>query len=96
MVYSTNILALETSPGTLLKLSCHTSADQFAAAAKSGDVTGTCGHLASLVAINKGLENTPTALLANHMNTALLTMRGEEQTDHVPGRLRMILSKDHL
>jgi len=71
---STNIMALETKPGTLLKLTCETSPDKFSSASLAGDVNGTCGHLMSIIAVNRGLENTPLALLGNHFRTALLTM----------------------
>ena len=69
---TTNILALETQPGLLLKLTCDTSPEKFATAAQHGDVTATCGHLTSLVVMNRGVHNTPLALLANHLKTALL------------------------
>ena len=80
---TTNLMALETKPGTLLKVTCDTSADRFLSAARKGDVTDTCGHLVSLVITNKGVDGTPLALLGNHIKTALFTMQSTKS--EVPG-----------
>ena len=72
----TSVLALETSPGTLLRVSSNTTPEAFATAAAAADVAGTCGHLVSLVVANRGMSNMPQALLANHMMTALLKING--------------------
>ena len=82
---TTDVIVMETHPGTLLRLTCQTSADKFARAALEGNVSLTCGHLTSLVLVNKGVENTPTALLGNHVKTALLKMQAENNEGHVPG-----------
>ena len=68
---TTDIQALEIKPGKLIKLVSQTSTEKFEAALANSDVVGTCGHLVSLVVSNKGLENMPLALMANHMKTAL-------------------------
>ena len=83
MTYTSSIRALEITPGTLLKLTCDATTDKFAAAAKALNVGLTCGLLASLMA--GGLENTSTALLANHVKTAIVTIPAGEYTEHVPG-----------
>ena len=72
----TNIVALETSPGTLLRISANSTPEAFATAAADADVAATCCHLVSLVAANRGMSNMPQALLANHMMTALLKIQG--------------------
>lgn len=78
---STSILALEVRPGTLLKLTSDTSTDKFAEAAAARDVTGTCGHLLSLLTVNHGLEGVPLALLGNSFETALLKIRAALPND---------------
>jgi len=78
-ILSTNIMALETKPGVLLKLTGDTSPNKFSAAALAGDVKGTCGHLMSIIAMNRGLENTPLTLLGNHFCTALLTIHASHK-----------------
>ena len=82
---TTHILAMETKPGVLLKISSDSSSDKFAQAAEAEDIQGTCGHLMSLLAMNKGLETLPTALLGNHMKTALFKIQASSGVDHVPG-----------
>lgn len=71
---TTDIIALETEPGRLLRLVSFTSPGQYEAAVSGGDARAACGHLASLVAGNRGLEHTPLALLANHTKTALFAL----------------------
>ncbi len=84
---TTSVLALETKPGVLLKLTCDTTPEKFAKATLAGNVSSTCGHLVSLVVSNKGLENTPLVLLGNHVKTALLKMQASEAPAHVPGKI---------
>lgn len=81
---TTNILALEVRPGTLLKLTSDSSPDKFLSAAQRGDASGTCGHLVSIMAANKGVDGTPMALLGNHVKTALYTMQTAPSDD--PGK----------
>ena len=69
-----DIMALETKPGMFLKLTASPSPDKFAKAVREGDVNTTCGHMVSLVVSSKGLDNTPLALLGNHMRTALVQL----------------------
>lgn len=77
----TNILALEVRPGTLLKLTGDTSPEMFAKAAAAKDVSGTCGHLVSLIAVNCGTENTPLALLDNSFRAALLHIHASQPNE---------------
>ena len=78
---TTSVLALETRPGVLLKITADTSPNKLAAAALKRDVEETCGHLVSLIVTNKGIENTGLMLLGNHMKTAIIKM----QACQVPG-----------
>ena len=82
---TTSFLALESKPGKLLKITTDTSNEKFAQAVSACDVAATCGHLASLVVLNKGPERTPLALLGNHVQTALLKMQAEDSASDVPG-----------
>ncbi|XP_046338389.2 protein NO VEIN-like isoform X3 [Haliotis rufescens] len=81
---TTDVVAMETQPGKLLKLVSQTSPEKFQEALSHQDVKGTCGHLVSMVMMNKGIENTPTALLANHMKTALFSLHAASQTPGGP------------
>ena len=82
---TTSFAAFETGPGKLLKITVDTSNDKFAHAAAAGDVAGLCGHLVSLIVLNKGPERTPLALLGNHVQTALLKMNAADASSDVPG-----------
>ncbi|XP_041376442.1 protein NO VEIN-like isoform X2 [Gigantopelta aegis] len=82
---TTDIQALEVKPGKLLKLASQTSTEKFGAALALNDVIGTCGHLVSLVVSNKGLENMPLALMANHMKTALYKLHASSVIAQSPG-----------
>ena len=73
-------MAMETKPGTLLKLTPDTSVSHFEQALTSGHVQNTCAHLLSLLCINKGVDNLPMPLLGNHVKTALIRMQAEEET----------------
>ncbi len=66
----TELLALEVSPGVLLRVTADTGDKHFSEAAQALDPVGTAGHLVSIV-VAYGIPNTPTALLANHMESAL-------------------------
>ena len=86
---TTSFLALETGPGKMLKITANTSNDKFAKAAERSDIAELCGHLVSLVVLNKGPERTPLALLGNHVQTALLKMQANDAASEVPGKLLM-------
>ncbi|XDV25913.1 hypothetical protein PO909_029739, partial [Leuciscus waleckii] len=66
----TELRALEVSPGVLLRVTTDTSDKHFSESAQALDPVGTAGHLVSIV-VSDGIPNTPTALLANHMESAL-------------------------
>uniref|UniRef100_A0A671QV93 Uncharacterized LOC107653992 n=1 Tax=Sinocyclocheilus anshuiensis TaxID=1608454 RepID=A0A671QV93_9TELE len=66
----TELLALEVSPGVLLRVTAVTGDKHFSEATQALDPVGTAGHLLSIV-VAYGIPNTPTALLANHMESAL-------------------------
>uniref|UniRef100_A0A673I198 Uncharacterized LOC107720215 n=1 Tax=Sinocyclocheilus rhinocerous TaxID=307959 RepID=A0A673I198_9TELE len=66
----TELLALEVSPGVLLRVTAVTGDKHFSEATQALDPIGTAGHLLSIV-VAYGIPNTPTALLANHMESAL-------------------------
>ena len=82
---TTSFAAFETGPGKLLKITTDTSNDKFSQAAAAGDVGELCGHLVSLIVLNKGPERTPLALLGNHVQTALLKMNAADASSDVPG-----------
>lgn len=67
---NTGLAALEVTPGLLLKLTSYTGDKHFSRAAMNLDPVGTAGHLVSMV-VADGLVNTPTALLANHVQNSL-------------------------
>ncbi|XP_043925651.1 protein NO VEIN-like [Protopterus annectens] len=71
--FAVDLVALEVSPGVLLRLTTKTSPDHFAEAAKSCDPAATAGHLVSII-VGDGLTSAPLALLANHLETALATL----------------------
>lgn len=77
MQMMTNILAIETRPGVLLKVTAETSANHVAKSAEAKDVNNTCGHLVSVIVSNRGVDNAPLALLGNNIQTALLKMQAE-------------------
>ncbi|KAK3603430.1 hypothetical protein CHS0354_009413 [Potamilus streckersoni] len=86
-VSTLDLLALETSPGHLIKLTNQASPDIFAEALEHQDIQMTCGQLVSLAVISNGTNNMPMALLANHVKTALLKMHAAEPQSAVPGGL---------
>ncbi|XP_041670873.1 protein NO VEIN isoform X2 [Cheilinus undulatus] len=67
---NSGLLALEVTPGLLLRITSHTGDKHFSAAVMNLDPVGTAGHLVSMV-IADGIANAPTALLANHMQRSL-------------------------
>ena len=85
----TNILAMETKPGTLLKVDPNATAQKFLSSAQQCDVEGTCGMLASLIVLNKGVEHTPLSLLGNHMTTALHTINAQDTASQAPGTIKL-------
>ncbi|XP_051770945.1 uncharacterized protein wu:fj29h11 [Ctenopharyngodon idella] len=74
----TELLALEVSPGVLLRVTADTGDKHFSEAAQALDPVGTAGHLVSIV-VADGIPNTPTALLANHMESALNVAVAQEE-----------------
>lgn len=74
---NTDLLALEVSPGVLLSITSVTGFKFFSEAAQALDPAGTAGHLVSIV-VADGISNTPTALLANHMESSLAAAAARE------------------
>lgn len=70
-------MALEVTPGLLLRITTHTGDKHFSSAAMVLDPVGTAGHLVSMVAAD-GIVNAPTALLANHMHSSLAAAVAKE------------------
>ncbi|KAM4524399.1 uncharacterized protein PAE49_000724 isoform 2-T3 [Odontesthes bonariensis] len=67
---NTGLAALEVTPGVLLRITTDTGDKHFSRAAVALDPVGTAGHLVSMV-VADGIDNAPTALLANHMQSSL-------------------------
>ncbi|XP_056016364.1 uncharacterized protein LOC125663893 [Ostrea edulis] len=84
-VMNTDFIALESSPGEYLKLVSSTSPEKFCASVQERVPRDVSGHLMSMVVWNKGVENIPIALLANHVREELFKMHGEASKDCVPG-----------
>ena len=87
-VYPRDLIAIETSTGSLLRITRITSTDVFSRCAERGDVIGTSGHLVSLVFQYGGVKKAPLALLASHMKEAFLSLNAqskasEESTKYV-------------
>uniref|UniRef100_A0A4W5LEP3 Wu:fj29h11 n=1 Tax=Hucho hucho TaxID=62062 RepID=A0A4W5LEP3_9TELE len=74
---STDLSALEVSPGVLLRVTTCTGDKLFSQAAMTLDPVGTAGHLVSMV-VADGTANAPTALLANHMESSLAAAVAKE------------------
>ncbi|KAM9837751.1 uncharacterized protein ACBR49_018381 isoform 2-T3 [Aulostomus maculatus] len=74
---NTGLAALEVTSGLLLRITTHTGDKHFSSAAMTLDPVGTAGHLVSMV-VADGIVNTPTALLANHMQSSLATAVAKE------------------
>ncbi|KAM9306092.1 uncharacterized protein KZ484_000857, partial [Pholidichthys leucotaenia] len=73
----TGLAALEVMPGVLLRITTNTGDKHFSSAADALDPVATAGHLVSVV-VADGLANAPTALLANHMQSALAAAVAKE------------------
>ncbi|RVE59880.1 hypothetical protein OJAV_G00193380 [Oryzias javanicus] len=73
----TGLAALEVRPGLLLKITTNTGDKHFSSAVAALDPVGTAGHLVSMV-VADGIRNAPTALLANHMQSALAEAMAKE------------------
>ncbi|XP_062567288.1 uncharacterized protein LOC134229558 [Saccostrea cucullata] len=84
-IMNTDFIALERSPGQYLKLVSSSSPEKFCVALRNRIARDVSGHLMSMVVQNKGVENTPVALLANHVREELFKMHGEASKDSVPG-----------
>uniref|UniRef100_A0A3B3CPC6 Wu:fj29h11 n=1 Tax=Oryzias melastigma TaxID=30732 RepID=A0A3B3CPC6_ORYME len=74
---NTGLAALEVRPGLLLKITTDTGDKHFCSAVAALDSVGTAGHLVSMV-VADGIRNAPTALLANHMQSALAEAMAKE------------------
>ncbi|XP_074476701.1 uncharacterized protein LOC141758850 isoform X3 [Sebastes fasciatus] len=78
---NTGLAALEVTPGLLLRITTHTGDRHFSSAAMTLDPVGTAGHLVSMV-VADGIDNAPTALLANHMQSSLAAAMAKEDLSH--------------
>ncbi|XP_043958453.1 protein NO VEIN isoform X2 [Gambusia affinis] len=74
---NTGLAALEVTPGLLLRITTDTGDKHFTNAVAALDPVGTAGHLVSMVTAD-GIDNAPTALLANHMENSLAAAVAEE------------------
>uniref|UniRef100_A0A1A7X528 HTH OST-type domain-containing protein n=2 Tax=Iconisemion striatum TaxID=60296 RepID=A0A1A7X528_9TELE len=74
---NTGLAALEVTPGLLLRITTDTGDKRFSCAAAALDSVGTAGHLVSMVTAD-GIDNAPTALLANHMENSLAAAVAKE------------------
>ncbi|KAL3859495.1 hypothetical protein ACJMK2_009714 [Sinanodonta woodiana] len=80
-----DVFALETCPGHLIKLTNHASEELFAQALEQKNVLLTCGQLVSLLVSKKGMDNLPTALMANHVKSALMKLHAADPQCITPG-----------
>jgi len=64
----------------LLRITTDTGDKHFSCAAVALDPVGTAGHLVSMV-VADGIDNAPTALLANHMQSSLAATVAVEGSD---------------
>ena len=85
---NSDLAALEVSPGVLLRITTATGDKLFSQAATNLDPVGTAGHLVSM-AVADGVVNVSTALLANHMESALAA--GVANAGRGPALLRFLL-----
>ncbi|XP_061564141.1 uncharacterized protein wu:fj29h11 isoform X2 [Cololabis saira] len=74
---STGLAALEVTPGLLLRITTDTGEKHFSSSVSALNPIGAAGHLVSMV-VADGIDNAPTALLANHMERSLATAVAEE------------------
>ncbi|VDI46757.1 Hypothetical predicted protein [Mytilus galloprovincialis] len=84
-LFTYHIAALETTPGVLLKLTSQTSTELFEEALMQKNPRNVCGQLMSLIVANKGMKNSPLALIANQMKSQLFTMHAADTNDSLPG-----------
>lgn len=75
----TGLAALEVTPGLLLKITSYTGDKHFSSAATNLNPVDTAGHLVSMV-VADGIVNTPTALLANHVQNSLASAVAKQGT----------------
>lgn len=80
-IHPSDLVAVETPSGSLLRITRLTSAEIFLNCAKRGDVIGTSGHLVSLVFQYGGVKKAPLALLASHMKEAFLSLLESKTSD---------------
>ena len=92
-MFTYHIAAMETKPGVLLKLTSHTSTELFEEALTMKNARNVCGQLMSLIVANKGLTNSPVALLANQMRSHLFTIHASDPSNSLPGWI-LILCDD--
>ena len=85
VLVTTDLIALEVRPGTLLRLTTQTSPEIFESNAVEGNARLTAGHLMSLIAQSRGIDEAPLVLLGNHVKTALLKMQSRD-TDFNEGK----------
>lgn len=62
-----------------------TSTELFDEALVQSDPRTVCGQLLSLIVANKGMKNSPLALLANQMKSHLFTIHASDPTENSPG-----------
>ncbi|XP_030610585.1 protein NO VEIN isoform X2 [Archocentrus centrarchus] len=74
---NTGLAALEVTPGLLLRITTDTGDKHFSSAVAALDPVGTAGHLVSMV-VADGIDNAPTALLSNHMQSSLAAAVAKE------------------
>ncbi|XP_076112450.1 uncharacterized protein LOC143080482 isoform X2 [Mytilus galloprovincialis] len=83
--FTYHIIAMETSPGVLLKLTSQTSTELFEEALMQKNPRNVCGQLMSLIVANKGMRNIPMALITNQMKSQLIKMHAADTNDNLPG-----------
>lgn len=88
---NTDLLALEVSPGELLRITSITGDKFFSEATQALNPAGTAGHLVSIV-VADGISNTPTALLANHMESSLAAAAAREGRILCPDSLSLLIT----
>ncbi|CAC5410109.1 unnamed protein product [Mytilus coruscus] len=84
-LFTYHVIAMETSPGVLLKLTSQTSTELFEEALLQKNPRNVCGQLMSLIVSNKGMKNIPMALITNQMKSQLFTMHAADTNDSLPG-----------
>ncbi|XP_055892730.1 uncharacterized protein LOC106068793 isoform X2 [Biomphalaria glabrata] len=77
--------ALEVEPGKFLKVNACASVERFVQALEKDDPLEAAGQLVSLIVANKGIENTPLALVTNHLKTKLISLHALSTAAITPG-----------